>query len=1192
MTACASNAHNQDDKQFTIEEDLSWYISKYREFDALLEREHNSDPDVRVPYRSGFDYDALSRGNFYETYRNKWITTVDGRLDYDRSGYFWTGSRGIRELRVDVVEGHRVVTLQALRRRGIIIDGPFRRTSFIKEQLTLYWSRGPSLSDRIEGPDGVAYTTPVQSTASFPDPRAYALLNLYPLSFLQPHADATHLIAVQGSQVVSTPLFGQDIKTIDANWKAVGSGEGVELRYSYRYSSEPQLLAKATAYWSNGHSDLAVAATTQLSLVHETAVIRDRGLHWSSAPAGATSLRIEIDPDDDIEEECEQNNEIRLELPQIELVEIDATNPSNTELWVDVGDWDVRDVRLSIGGQELSHVEHVSGKFALVFDQVYFEEFVFSGAATTVPITIKGRLADSPSFELYRESQVTLRRTQLSSESVRFEGAGAVNVIHMHPRMSPIPPIPLSVVIDHQWVDGQGSRDSFVVDYDVPQAPGSKTLFVRDVATRARAGIALNDATGYARLFLMNSFRETVTLIQGASRRTLNGSAIPGIPFDSEVQHVYAVDSWLDPETARFEAKGRSAGGWIQAIMSQSVSLAVSGVNVLRTQGTASRSRANSSSTAESQSDHANTELSLTPPQIALYDGILKIDGSNRDDEVSIGVSRNNMVARVNDIERIFSANLVRLIRVIVHEGNDRVENHSAIPSVIHGGAGNDTLKGGSALDLLDGGAGDDEIVGGLGADSLFGGAGQDLLIGDAGDDYLDGGTGDDRLKGRDGRDTLDGNQGDDRLEGDGHNDRLRGGRGNGRDTLYGGSGSDVLDGGAGSDRLYGGKGRDLLRGQQGDDSIDGGDDDDTLMGGQGNDQIHGRAGHDFVHGGNGHDQLDGGSNNDHLYGERGNDTVRGGSGDDHLEGQVGQDSLEGGHGHDTLLGNDGGDRLYGQSGRDQLHGGGGNDTLNGGDHNDVLFGGNGDDQMVGRHGNDRLYGEAGNDRLWGDIGNDYLNGNGGRDWLEGGRGNDTLQGSDDADSLYGQSGLDWLYGGGANDFLNGGDHDDVLLGGRGNDRLFGRHGDDRLYGEDGDDRLWGDIGNDFLDGNGGRDSLEGGHGNDTLRGGDGADSLYGQSGRDWLYGGAANDQLNGGDHDDILFGGQGNDHIVGRHGDDSLYGEGGDDSIWGDSGDDYLDGGQDRNYLNGGSGNNRVVLDSIFDSDDEWWILYDRLYW
>jgi len=73
-----------------------------------------------------------------------------------------------------------------------------------------------------------------------------------------------------------------------------------------------------------------------------------------------------------------------------------------------------------------------------------------------------------------------------------------------------------------------------------------------------------------------------------------------------------------------------------------------------------------------------------------------------------------------------------------------------AIPTLLLGGSGADTLIGGS---------GKDRIFGGPGSDDLYGGDNDDQLRGGDGDDLLTGGAGHDRLLGQGGNDRLNGNR-------------------------------------------------------------------------------------------------------------------------------------------------------------------------------------------------------------------------------------------------------------------------------------------------------------------------------------------------------------------------------------------------------------------------------------------------
>jgi Ca2+-binding RTX toxin-like protein len=119
--------------------------------------------------------------------------------------------------------------------------------------------------------------------------------------------------------------------------------------------------------------------------------------------------------------------------------------------------------------------------------------------------------------------------------------------------------------------------------------------------------------------------------------------------------------------------------------------------------------------------------------------------------------------------------------------------------SVVHGGAGNDTIVAapvpanapctGECLHLgvgsqtFDGGPGNDVVFGERGNDILNGGEGDDSLYGGIGDDQLRGGPGNDLLSGGFGADSIDGESGDDFVRGDATLDRISD-SGGGIDTL------------------------------------------------------------------------------------------------------------------------------------------------------------------------------------------------------------------------------------------------------------------------------------------------------------------------------------------------------------------------------------------------------------------------
>ena len=303
-----------------------------------------------------------------------------------------------------------------------------------------------------------------------------------------------------------------------------------------------------------------------------------------------------------------------------------------------------------------------------------------------------------------------------------------------------------------------------------------------------------------------------------------------------------------------------------------------------------------------------------------------------------------------------------------------------AIPMLIIGGGGNDTLQGGSNNDSLSGGGGNDYLIGGIGNDTLTGSAGNDRLNGATllpidfpdGSDILDGGSGIDiadytsREDGvfvsndevaDDGEYTLNAfglpapNENDfvepnvEDIYGGSGNDRSRrrlpatatstAAPGNdglfgeiGNDTIIGGKGNDTLCGGTGNDSLVGGPGNDNLLGdyrflQTGtfdpifDEVYSPGD--DTLQGGDGNDFI--RGGGDAYFSASGNDVIDGGTGDDLLLGEDGNDSITGDDGSDLLFGDVGNDTLLGGNDDDLFLNQS---AFQGVTDQDQLDGGGG----------------------------------------------------------------------------------------------------------------------------------------------------------------------------------------------------------------------------------------------------------------------------
>ena len=221
---------------------------------------------------------------------------------------------------------------------------------------------------------------------------------------------------------------------------------------------------------------------------------------------------------------------------------------------------------------------------------------------------------------------------------------------------------------------------------------------------------------------------------------------------------------------------------------------------------------------------------------------------------------------------------------------------------------------------LLNGNGGDDTVIGGLGNDTILGGSGDDDLRGRQGADSLNAGSGDDQVRGQDGTDTLRGSEG--------------------ADTLFGDDANDVIFGDGGNDQIDGGNGRDLINSGSGNDLVEGGAERDTITGEKGRDTLIGNGGDDSLVGNQGDDSLVGGDGNDTLVGANGDDILVGGSGNNFLRGGANHDTLLGGLGDDILLGDDGNDLIEGFDGRDLLYGGSGTDSLFAGPGEDVLIAG------------------------------------------------------------------------------------------------------------------------------------------------------------------------------------------------------------------------------------------------------------
>jgi Ca2+-binding RTX toxin-like protein len=356
----------------------------------------------------------------------------------------------------------------------------------------------------------------------------------------------------------------------------------------------------------------------------------------------------------------------------------------------------------------------------------------------------------------------------------------------------------------------------------------------------------------------------------------------------------------------------------------------------------------------------------------------LIINGSGASDTLTLGSSGVNLN---NDTDRDVTVSGVEESQLIGLPGDDTLSaagglgtgSASALPVLISGDDGNDTLTGGAAS------TGqypynNNDLAGGAGADTLTGGPGGNGLTGGLGADTLSGGAGDDFVYGDDGLDTLNG--------------------GPGYDLMDGGVGSDTMNGGDAGDNMYGSAGPDHMSGGNGNDGLVGGPGNDGLSGGAGNDTFTAEVGPD------GADDVSGGSGRDSAgYNTRSvNLTITldglandGQTGEgDNVRGDV--EGVTGGTGDDTITGNAAPNSLWGNGGDDIVDGRDGADLL-GGEAEFFLYGIAGDDTLIGGDGEDTMAGDDGADSFQAQ--------DGGVDFVNGGPGTDTMTSQDAFDAIF-----------------------------------------------------------------------------------------------------------------------------------------------------------------------------------------------
>jgi hypothetical protein len=123
--------------------------------------------------------------------------------------------------------------------------------------------------------------------------------------------------------------------------------------------------------------------------------------------------------------------------------------------------------------------------------------------------------------------------------------------------------------------------------------------------------------------------------------------------------------------------------------------------------------------------------------------GIVRIGGTNNNDEIWATRSGSKLQVKINGrtVSSNTSLSKVKEIRAWGRGGNDKISVLLVdVPTLLHGGTGNDEIIGALGSNLIFGGTGNDKLLGGVRNDLLIGGAGADTIIDALGDDILVGG--------------------------------------------------------------------------------------------------------------------------------------------------------------------------------------------------------------------------------------------------------------------------------------------------------------------------------------------------------------------------------------------------------------------------------------------------------------------
>ncbi len=120
--------------------------------------------------------------------------------------------------------------------------------------------------------------------------------------------------------------------------------------------------------------------------------------------------------------------------------------------------------------------------------------------------------------------------------------------------------------------------------------------------------------------------------------------------------------------------------------------------------------------------------------------GVVRVGGTSGNDNILVTRFGSKLLVTINGkvVSNNTALSKVKEIHIWGRAGNDKINILLLdIPTLLHGGAGNDEIYGGSGSSLIFGDAGNDLLVGGLANNLLVGGDGRDTLIDAFGDDVL-----------------------------------------------------------------------------------------------------------------------------------------------------------------------------------------------------------------------------------------------------------------------------------------------------------------------------------------------------------------------------------------------------------------------------------------------------------------------